>query len=84
MKISKFITTIVLSYIAFSYQSHPYLSCSTNGNESTIVPTTPVDSLVPNVSFISSTNSISDCQRQYFQKSTSMRFAKLIQHPSKF
>jgi hypothetical protein len=27
---------------------------------------------------------MADYQQQYFQKSTSMRFAKLIEHPSKF
>ncbi|CAF4335997.1 unnamed protein product [Rotaria sp. Silwood2] len=67
---------------SFSYQSYPYLSNSTNGTDSTIVPTTPVDPSIPNLSFISSTNSISDYQRLYFQKSTSMRFAKLIEHPT--
>ncbi|CAF3534665.1 unnamed protein product, partial [Rotaria socialis] len=66
----------------FSYRSYPYLSNSTNGTDSTIVPTTPVDPSIPNFSFVSSTNSISDYQRQYFQKSTSMRFAKLIEHPT--
>ncbi|CAF0768934.1 unnamed protein product [Rotaria sordida] len=66
---------------SFTYQSYPYVSNSTNGNDSTIVPTTPVDPSISNLSFISSTNSISDYQRHYFQKSTSMRFAKLIEHP---
>ncbi|CAF3390712.1 unnamed protein product [Rotaria sp. Silwood1] len=66
----------------FSYQSYPYVSNSTNGTDSTIVPTTPVDPSIPNLLFISSTNSISDYQRHYFQKSTTMRFAKLIEHPS--
>ncbi|CAF1029352.1 unnamed protein product [Rotaria magnacalcarata] len=65
----------------FSHRSYPYLSNSTNGTDSTIVPTTPVDPSIQNFSFVSSTNSISDYQRQYFQKSTSMRFAKLIEHP---
>ncbi len=74
--------------IVFSYRSYPYLSNSTIGAESTIVPTTPVDPSIPNLSLVSSTSisttSMADYQQQYFQKSTSMRFAKLIEHPSKF
>ena len=64
----------------FSYRSYPHLSQSNNGAESTIVATTPVDPSTTNLSLISSS---SDSQQQYFQKSTSMRFAKLIEHPSK-
>jgi hypothetical protein len=71
---------IIFSLIVFSYGSHPHLSSSTNGAESTIVPTTPVDPSIPNLNLISSTLSMPD--HQYFQKSTSMRFAKLIEHPS--
>ncbi|CAF2393123.1 unnamed protein product [Rotaria sp. Silwood2] len=70
----------------FSYRSYPYLSLPNNGAESTIVPTTPVDPSVTNLGLISpssiSTSSISDIQRQQFKKSTSMRFAKLMEHPT--
>ncbi|CAF1070974.1 unnamed protein product [Adineta steineri] len=70
----------------FTYRSFPYLSSSTNGADLTIVPTTPVDPSIPNISLISSssisTNSMPDNQQQYFQKSTSMRFAKLKEHPT--
>ncbi|CAF0785219.1 unnamed protein product [Rotaria sordida] len=69
----------------FSYRSYPYLSISNNGAESTIVPTTPVDPCATNLGLISpssiSTSSISDSQHQQFKKSTSMRFAKLMEHP---
>lgn len=74
-------------FLVFSYRSYPYLSISNNGAESTIVPTTPVDPSVTNLGLASpssvSTSSISDTQHQQFKKSTSMRFAKLIEHPSK-
>ncbi|CAF4603583.1 unnamed protein product [Rotaria sp. Silwood1] len=69
----------------FSYRSYSYVSISNNGAESTIVPTTPVDPSVKNLGLISpssiSTSSISDSQHQQFKKSTSMRFAKLMEHP---
>lgn len=71
-----------------TYRSYPHLSVSTNGTDSTIVPTTPVDPSNTNLGLISpssqSTSSIYDDQHQQFKKSTSMRFAKLIEHPSKF
>ncbi|CAM4768497.1 unnamed protein product [Rotaria magnacalcarata] len=70
----------------FSYRSYPYLSTSNNGVESTMVPTTPVDPSVTNLGLMSpssvSTSSISDSQHQQFKKSTSMRFAKLMEHPT--
>ncbi|UJR10556.1 hypothetical protein I4U23_014756 [Adineta vaga] len=70
----------------FSYRSFPHLSNSSNGADCTIVPTTPVEPSIPNLSFISSssisTTSMPDSQQQYFQKSTSMRFAKLMEHPT--
>lgn len=70
-----------------TYRSYPHLSISINGTDSTIVPTTPVDPSITNLGLISpSTQSISsmcDDQNQQFKKSTSMRFAKLIEHPSK-
>ena len=73
--------------IVFSYRSYPYLSTSNNGTDSTIVPTTPVDPSVTNLGLLSpssiSTSSINDGQQQQFKKSTSMRFAKLMEHPSK-
>jgi hypothetical protein len=73
--------------LVMTYRSYPYLSISNNGTDSTIVPTTPVDPSVTNLGLISpssvSTSSIYDDQQQ-FKKSTSMRFAKLIEHPSKF
>ncbi|CAF3809984.1 unnamed protein product [Adineta steineri] len=66
----------------FSYRSFPHLSISSNGTDATIVPTTPVDPSVTNLGLLSpssvSTSSISDNQ---FKKSTSMRFAKLMEHP---
>ncbi|CAF4568808.1 unnamed protein product [Rotaria socialis] len=69
----------------FSCRSYPYLSTSNNGIESTMVPTTPVDPSVTNLGLISpssaSTSSISNSQHQQFKKSTSMRFAKLMEHP---
>ncbi|CAF0947926.1 unnamed protein product [Adineta ricciae] len=69
----------------FTYRSYPYLSNSTNGADSTIVPTTPVEPSAPSLSLVSSssisTSSMPDSQQQYFQKSTSMRFAKLMEHP---
>jgi hypothetical protein len=72
--------------VVFSYRSYPYLSISRNGADSTIVPTTPVDPSVTNLGLLSpsslSTTSITD--NQQFKKSTSMRFAKLMEHPSKF
>ena len=68
----------------FTYRSYPYLSNSTNGADSTIVPTTPVEPSIPNLSLVSSTNSVLDPHSPYFQKSTSMRFAKLIEHPSTY
>lgn len=59
---------------SFSYRSYPYLSNSTNGADSTIVPTTPVDPSIPNLSLVSSssisTTSIPDYQHKYFEKST--------------
>ncbi len=71
-----------------AYRSYPYLSISNNGTDSTIVPTTPVDPSVTNLGLLSpssvSTSSIYDDQHQQFKKSTSMRFAKLIEHPSKY
>ena len=77
---------IVFSPLVFSYRSYPYLSSSTNGADSTIVATTPVDPSVTNLGLLSpssiSSNSITDPQEQ-FKKSTSMRFAKLMEHPSK-
>jgi hypothetical protein len=78
----------ILFLIVFSYRSYPYLSVSNNGTDSTIVPTTPVDPSVTNLGLLSpssvSTSSISDGLHQQFKKSTSMRFAKLMEHPSKF
>ncbi len=74
---------MLLIEIVFTYRSYPYLSNSTNGAESTIVPTTPVDPSNPNLSLISS-SSVSTTSINDYQKSTSMRFAKLIEHPSKF
>jgi len=65
-----------------SYRSYPHLSQTTCAADSTIVPTTPVDPSLTNLSLISSTTSTSDSSQQYFQKSTSMRFAKLIEHPT--
>jgi hypothetical protein len=74
-------------FIVSSYRSYPYLSVSNNGTDSTIVPTTPVDPSITNLGLLSpstiSTSSISDDPHQQFKKSTSMRFAKLIEHPSK-
>ncbi len=70
------------------HRSYPYLSISNNGIDSTLVPTTPVDPSVTNLGLLSpsslSTSSIYDDQHQLFKKSTSMRFAKLMEHPSKF
>ena len=70
-----------------AYRSHPYLSVSNNGIDSTLVPTTPVDPSVTNLGLLSpsshSISSIYDDQHQLFKKSTSMRFAKLMEHPSK-
>ena len=68
-------------FLVFTYRSYPYLSNSTNGTESTIVPTTPVDPSIANLAILSSP-STADPQHPFFQKSTSLRFAKLMEHPS--
>lgn len=68
----------------FSYRSFPHLSISSNGTDSTIVPTTPVDPSVTNLGLLSPTSvSTSSILDGHVKKSTSMRFAKLIEHPSK-
>lgn len=69
------------------HRSYPYLSISNNVIDSTLVPTTPVDPSITNLGLLSptslSTSSIYDESQQSFKKSTSMRFAKLMEHPSK-
>lgn len=75
--------SFLLRQLVFTYRSYPHLSNSTNGNESTIVPTTPVDPSIPNLAVISSSSNSTDSQSFFSQKSTSSRFAKLIDHPSK-
>ncbi|CAF1123406.1 unnamed protein product [Adineta ricciae] len=66
----------------FSYHSFPHLSISSNGTDSTIVPTTPVDPSVTNLGLLSPTSvSASSISDGHVKKSTSMRFAKLIEHP---
>lgn len=74
--------------LVFANRSYPHLSLSNHGASSTIVPTTPVDPSVTNLGLISSTtlsNSLNaDDDQKEFKKSTSMRFAKLMEHPSKF
>ena len=72
------------SFSVFSYRSFPHLSISSNGTDSTIVPTTPVDPSVTNLGLLSPTSvSASSISDGHVKKSTSMRFAKLIEHPSK-
>lgn len=66
--------------VVFSCRSYPYLSISSNGANSTIVPTTPVDPSVTNLGLLSSSSNENSAEK--FKKSTSMRFAKLIEHPS--
>jgi hypothetical protein len=73
--------------LVFAYRSYPYLSISQNGGaESTMVPTSPADPSVTNLGLLSpssiSNASVADSQHQQFKKSSSMRFAKLMQHPS--
>lgn len=80
-------TFVTSAPLVFSYRSYPYLSSSMNGADSTVVATTPVDPSVTNLGLLSpssiSSSSMTD-QQQQFKKSTSMRFAKLMEHPSKW